>query len=488
MIDGKQPAADGLPRARPAEAGVDAHLLEGFLDALAVGGIDLHSLVLHRKGSIAAELYTWPYGPERPRVMHSVAKSFTACAIGMALAEGKFALTDKVVGFFPDHLSGAPAENLAAMTVEDLLTMRTGHAEETSGSRWRGLRSSWIAEFFKIPVVHRPGTVYKYTSAASYMLSAILTRTTGETLHDYLRSRLFEPLGISGETWDLGPDGINPGGNGLSCKTIDILKLGVLHAQKGLWHGRRLLAESWIERATRAHSPGGYGYHWMSGPGHSFSAMGVFGQLVVVFPDHEATLALTSAVNGINACTRTLLPLVNRHFPQILSDCAGDPDAAEARLQERSRRAAQIAPVTSCALPPERLRGALKYRVDPNPLGISSLQLSLASDACELRLRAGDGDGDGAHMIRMGLGRWIESAADVPAQQLHHGYAMRSARVVASARWTDAATLEMTWIFVESAFRDTVTCRFDGERIRYSRATNVNSGPLCQTDLTGTAA
>ncbi len=159
-------------------------------------GIDLHSLVLHRTGHVAVEIYSWPYGPDRPRVMHSVAKSFTACAIGMALADGRFALTDKVVDFFPEYLSGPPSGHLALMTVEDLLTMRTGHAEETSGSRWRGLRSSWIAEFFKIPVVYRPGTVYKYTSAASYMLSAILTRTTRETLHDYLRPRLFEPLGI----------------------------------------------------------------------------------------------------------------------------------------------------------------------------------------------------------------------------------------------------------------------------------------------------
>ncbi|HEU5442629.1 MAG TPA: serine hydrolase [Steroidobacteraceae bacterium] len=481
MSDGQRAAADGLARARPAEAGVQAHGLEGFLDALEADGIDLHSLVLHRNGRIALELYCWPYGPERPRVMHSVAKSFTACAIGMALAEGRFALTDKVADFFSDHLRGAPGGYLAAMTVEDLLTMRTGHDEETSGSRWRGLRSSWISEFFKISVVHRPGTVYRYTSAASYMLSAILTRTTGETLHNYLRTRLFEPLGISGETWDMGPDGVNPGGNGLSCKTIDVLKLGVLHAQKGLWHGRRLLPESWIERATRAHSPGGYGYHWMTGPERSFCAMGVFGQLLVVFPDHAATLALTSAVNGVNACTRTLLPLVHRHFPRIFSDCTGDQSAAEARLLDRSRRAAAAAPAACRAAPPDPPRGALEYRIDPNPLGISSLRLTFADQTCSLRLRGGDGE----HAIEMGVGRWIESEAAIPAPELHHGYAMRPARVVACARWTDAATLEMIWIFVESAFRDTVTVRFEGDRIRYSRAVNVNSGPLSQPTLTG---
>lgn len=476
-------AADGLPRARPGEVGIDARLLEGFLDALDADGIELHSCVLHRKGHIAMEQYWWPYGPQRPRVMHSVTKSFTACAIGMALEEGRFALGDKIVGFFPEYAPANPGEHLAAMTVEDLLTMRTGHAEETSGSRWRGLRSSWIAEFFKIPVVYRPGTVYTYTSAASYILSAILTTTTGEILHDYLRPRLFEPLGISGETWDLGPDGINPGGNGLMCRTIDMLKLGVLHSQKGVWQGHRILSEGWIASATRAHSPGGYGYHWMSGPGGSFCAMGVFGQLLVVFPDHEAALALTGAVNGVNACTGTLLPLVHGHFPGIFTDDPGDQCAAEARLELRARRVASGRPLTSLAAAPARRSGRLEYRMEQNPLGVSALRLDLTAAACTLRLI----DAQGEHVVGMGTDRWLEGEAAVPAPALHHGYEMSPARVVASARWTGPDTLEMTWIFVESAFRDTVICRFEGDRIQYSRRVNVNSGPLSQPTITGEA-
>jgi CubicO group peptidase (beta-lactamase class C family) len=481
---GQRFAADGLPRARPGEAGIDARVLENFLHALDADGIDLHSLVLHRKGRVAAEMYRWPYGPERPRVMHSVAKSFTACAIGMALEEGRFALTDKVAGFFPEYVPATPGEHLAAMTVEDLLTMRTGHAEETSGSRWRGLRTSWIAEFFKIPVVHRPGTVYKYTSAASYMLSAIITRTTGERLHDYLRPRLFEPLGISGETWDMGPDGINPGGNGLTCRTVDVLKLGILHAQRGVWQGKRLLSEHWIDSATRAHTKEGYGYHWMSGPRRTFCAMGVFGQLLVVFPDHDATLALTSAVNGVNACSGTLLPRVHKHFQAIFADAAGDQRDAEERLEARSRRVAAMTPLISAATPPAGRAGRLEYRMDSNPLGVSALSLNLTADACTLSLAGAQDE----HRIEMGLGHWLEGEACVPAPELHHGYEMQSARVVAGARWTDPDTLEMTWIFVESAFRDTVICRFEGDRVRYSRRVNVNSGALSQPELTGRLA
>lgn len=472
---------DGLPRARPGAVGVDARLLEGFLDALQADAIELHSLVLHRQGHVATEMYWWPYGPQRPRQMHSVTKSFTACAIGMALEEGRFALHDKVAGFFPEHVPDNAGEYLAAMTVEDLLTMRTGHAEETSGSRWRGVRSSWIAEFFRIPLVHRPGTVYKYTSAASYMLSAVLTRTTGETLHDYLRPRLFEPLGIRGETWDMGPDGINSGGNGLTCRTIDMLKLGVLHAQHGIWQGRRILSERWIEAATRAHSEEGYGYHWMSGPQRTFCAMGVFGQLLVVFPDHEATLALTGAVNGVNACTGILLPRVHRHFPGVFCGSTGEPSAAEESLRARARRVATAPLPTARGAPAAARQGDLEYRMEPNPLGVSGLQLNLTADACTLRLV----DGADGQIVTMGLGHWLEGEASAPAPELHHGYEMRRARVVASARWTDPDTLEMAWIFVESAFRDTVTCRFEADQVRYSRRVNVNSAALSQPVVTG---
>ena len=130
---------DGLSRARPSAVGVDAGAVAQCLEAFRSAGIDLHSFVLHRQGHVAVELYWWPYRADRPRLMHSIAKSFTACAIGMALAEGRLSLGDKVLTFFPEYAPSAPAARLAAMTVEDLLTMRTGHAQETSGAAWRGL-------------------------------------------------------------------------------------------------------------------------------------------------------------------------------------------------------------------------------------------------------------------------------------------------------------------------------------------------------------
>ena len=472
---------DGLTRARPAAVGVDAGRIESFLDDVEAAGLSLHTLALHRRGHVAAEISWWPYRVDGPRVMHSVAKSFTACAIGLALEEKRFALTDRVVSFFPDHLPDAVDGRLAAMTVEDLLTMRTGHAEETSGSRWRSLQTSWIGAFFKIPVVHQPGTVYTYTSAASYMLSAILTRATGLTLHDYLQPRLFAPLGITGETWAVGPDGINPGGNGLTCTTLDILKLGALHAQRGVWNGRRILPESWVSEATRAHSAGGYGYHWVSAPNGTYAALGVFAQIVVVFPQYEATLALTAAVNGSQACERHMLPIVYRHFPAAFHDDVREDREAEGHLDGRARQAASVAPLVSLAEPAPDRAGALTYSMQQNALGITGLRLDLASDQCTLHLT----DADGQHAVEMGIGRWIESETSVPGRDLHHGYDLRPARLVAGARWLDPQTLQMSWLFIETAFRDTVVCHFNGDSISVSRRVNVNSGRLSHPELIG---
>ncbi len=470
---------DGLQRARPSEAGVDADAVEALLDDAQADGIDLHSLLICRRGRVAVELYRWPYRADRPRIGHSLAKSFTACAVGLAVAEGSFALTDTVVSFFPEHLPRVVDGNLAAMTVRDLLTMRTGHAEETSGSRWRVLKTSWIAEFFKIPVVHPPGSVYVYTSAASYMLAAILARTTGETLHSYLKPRLFEPLGIAGETWDVGTDGINPGGNGLTCKSIDLLKFGMLHAQKGMWKGHRLLPESWITEATRPFGDSNYGYHWVTGPDGEFYAMGMFGQIIAMFPAYDAVLVVTSATGGSHPCSEHLLPAMRKHLKTMF------PEKTLIRADADARLDAQIAGMATCDAPVSlttpltEYSGAMDYAVLDNPRGIRNLTLDFSPEACTLRLT----DADGEHAITVGIDRWIEGETTIPGEQLHHGYSLTPARVVASARWVDRDTLEMTWIFVETAFRDTVICHFSGERLTLARRVNVNSGALKDADL-----
>jgi CubicO group peptidase (beta-lactamase class C family) len=471
---------DGLERAEPCEAGVNAAAVQAFLDDAAAAGLEIHGLMLHRAGRVVAEGWWWPYRADRPRIMHSATKSVMASAIGMALDEGRFRFQDKVVSFFPEHLPAVVDDKLAAMTIEDLLTMRAGHAAETSGAIWRGIQTSWTAEFFKIPVVYRPGTTYMYTSAASYMLSAILTRVTGETLHDYLKTRFFAPLGITGEQWDLGPDNINPGGNGLTMKTVDLLKLGVVHAQKGLWHGRRILSEAWINQATRAHGEDNYGYHWATAADGAYLAIGIFMQFVMVFPQHQATLAVIGAQQE---GSKTFLPLVQRHFPRAFEQLLPSDEAARADAKLRARLAAvgrKPAIVSHRSTRPAQISGRT-YRLEPNTVGVTAVRFDFGEERCVFQLTQAGTD----YRVVCGLDDWIETQADVPGPELHHGYSLRSTPVVAGARWLDEDTLEMTWIFAQTAFRDTVVSRFDRDRLTIERSVNVNSSALSWPTLSG---
>jgi len=476
------PHSDGLTRSEPREAGVNALLVEAFLDDAAATGLDIHGVMLHRAGRVVAEGWRWPYRADRPRIMHSATKSVLACAIGMALAEGRFGLHDKVVSFFPELIRGSIDAKLAAMTVEHLLTMRAGHGAETSGSIWRGIATSWTAEFFKIPLVYPPGTTFMYTSAASYMLSAILTRVTGQTLHDYLKPRFFGPLGIVAEQWDLGPDNVNPGGNGLTMKTADLLKLGILHAQGGLWEGRRILTEAWIAEATRSHGDD-YGYQWTTSAGGTYAAIGIFMQFVMVFPRHQATLAVVGASQEGSQVYR---PVVQRYFPRAFEEQlpASQAQEADAHLRSRLLAVGRQPPIAVNSSDTAARVSGKSFRIEPNPLGVTAVSFVFENDRCVFHLVDAAGD----HSVVCGLRAWLESHTDVPGADLHHGYALQSAVVVASAAWTDANTLRMSWIFAETAFQDTVVCRFDHDSVTVERSVNVNSAALSWPRLSGKQA
>jgi CubicO group peptidase (beta-lactamase class C family) len=471
---------DGFGRTAPSAVGVDADQVAAFLNEVEAAGLDIHSFMLHRHGQVCAEAWRWPYRADRPRILHSTAKSFTACAIGLAVEEKRLALSDKVISFFPEHAPEIVSDHLAAMTVEDLLTMRTGQASETSGAVWRGIHTSWIAEFFKIPLPHAPGAKYVYTSAASYMLSAIISRVTGMTLHDYLKPRLFAPLGITGEAWDIGPDGVNPGGNGLTARTADLLKLGVLHAQGGAWGDTQVLPASWVRAATREHGGDGsqYGYHWATRPAGAYSAIGVFVQFVTVFPEYGVTLAMTAAMEN----SGRIFPHVMAH---LVPAFAGPGSAqADARLKEKlAAWPLPPQPVSYRSSLPKKITGRV-YAIAPNAAGVTQVRLDFDGDACVFRLT----DAAGEHSLRAGLGHGIESPNDMPGRDLHHGYTLAGSPVVAQAAWVDEQTLKMHWIFAETAFRDTVTCIFEGDRITVRRGVNVNSGALNHPDLLGLAA
>ncbi len=230
-----------LPRSTPEAQGVSSSAISTFLHAVDQQKIELHSLMLVRHGHVIAEGWWSPYSGERIHLLYSLSKSFTSTAIGLAVKEGRLAVDDAVLSFFPDKAPDDVSEHVATMRVHHLLSMATGHREDALGPSAERGGDDWIAGFFATPPEQAPGSIFTYNNIATFMLSAILQKVTGEKLVDYLRPRLLDPLGIEQAFWQENPQGINLGFSGLHITTEAIARFGQLYLQKGEWQGQQLV-------------------------------------------------------------------------------------------------------------------------------------------------------------------------------------------------------------------------------------------------------
>ncbi len=299
-----------LPRSTPESQGISSAALLAFVDAL--GRVpEVHSLMVLRHGYVVAEGWWSPYAASRPHMLFSLSKSFTSSAVGLAVAEGRLSVNDLLISFFPDEAPLHPGANLANMRIRHLLSMSTGHAEDTTGRLHANPDGDWIKAFLALPVEHVPGTHFVYNSGASYMLAAVVQKLAGMQLIDYLTPRLFAPLGIQNPTWETSAQGINFGGWGLSIKTEDIARFGQMYLQKGLWEGKRILSEAWIAQATSKQVENGtkpdsdweqgYGYQFWRCRHGAYRGDGAFGQYCIVMPEQDTVLAITSGVDDMQA-------------------------------------------------------------------------------------------------------------------------------------------------------------------------------------------
>jgi CubicO group peptidase (beta-lactamase class C family) len=303
-------SAAPLPRSTPEAQGVSSAGILAFIEAADKTVDTMNSVIIVRHGKVIAEGWWKPYEAEAPHWLFSLSKSFTSIAVGIAIAEGKLSLDDPVLKFFPDLAPATPSENLKQMRVRDLLIMSTGQLNADVEKIGPLESPNTIKAFLEAPVAVKPGTHFLYNSPATFMLSAIVQKTTGQKMVDYLRPRLFDPLGISNPTWQESAAGISLGASGLELKTEDIARFGQLVLQRGTWEGRQLVPADWVAAATaRQTSTGsapmsdwdqGYGYQfWRSR--HGFRGDGAFGQFCFVLPELDATIAITSGSGNMQA-------------------------------------------------------------------------------------------------------------------------------------------------------------------------------------------
>jgi CubicO group peptidase (beta-lactamase class C family) len=408
---------------------------------------DLHSFVLLRHGNVIAQGWWSPYEREAPHMLFSLSKSFTSTAVGLAIHEGYFTLDDAVTSFFPEDVPARISKNLADMRVRHLLSMSTGHAEDTTPHMVGQRDAKWEKAFFGVPVEYQPGTHFLYNTGATYMLSAIVQKVTGQTLTDYLRPRLFDPLGIVNPVWQRSPRGVDVGGWGLNIRTEDIARFGQLYLQKGRWGDLQVIPQAWVETATALHSDNsatgtldwaqGYGFQFWRCQHNNYRGDGAFGQYCVVMPEADAVLAITSGLGDMQAPLNLVWEILLPAFQATpLATNSSAHEALDARLSHL-----QIQPLQSSTA------GTVwqqQYHTDVNRLGIMGVAVDFHAAVGTLTLQLKDR----SEQIPIGIGHWREGMINLFSERMM----MNPTRIRSNGAWQSPDLFEAEIRLVETPF------------------------------------
>ncbi|HEV8429792.1 MAG TPA: serine hydrolase [Pyrinomonadaceae bacterium] len=477
-----------LPRSSPEHEGISSVDLLAFIEA-ADKEIDMmNSFMLVRHGHVVAEGWWAPYDRDTPHVLYSLSKSFTSTAVGFAIAEGKLNLDDQVIKFFPDEAPADPSANMRAMRVRDLLRMNTGNQFEAPIGVGEITKQTWVKTFLAHSVPFKPGTHFLYNSPATYMLSAIVQKVTGMTVLEYLRPRLFDPLGFKNPVWVTSPQGISAGAYGLSIRTEEIARFGELYLHRGMWNGKQLIPASWVEQATAMQTSTGsapasdwdqgYGYQFWRSRHDSFRGDGAFGQYCMVIPELDAVVAITSGVRNMqqvmNLVWDKLLPAMK---PGRL------PENAAARRQLETRLAGLKVKFQggSASSPISASVSGKWFEFPENNRDLKAVSFDFNSTSPALIIRTSTGE----TRMTIGTETWTNSrglftngldrALSVPPNPL----------VAATGAWTAENTFTVKLVLSETPYYSTLNFKFEGDRLLFDSEHNVFFGPTKLPQLIG---
>ena len=466
-----------LSRSNPEVEGVSSEGINNFIEAVSKSKHELHSFMILRHGKVVSEGWWNPYRNDLKHTLYSCSKSFTATAIGFAVSERKLTVNDKVISFFPEDLPDQISPNLAELKIKDLLSMSVGHEKEPSNII--ATSDNWVKEFLNTPIKYQPGTKFLYNSPATYMLSAIVQKVTGQRVIDYLKPRLFDPLGISGIDWEIDPKGINTGGWGLRLKTEDMAKFGQLFLQKGKWNGKQILPASWVEEAStmkilqdpnatqsRKDSSDwlqGYCYQMWRCRNNGYRADGANGQFIIVLPDKDAVIAITAEApdmqGEINLIWKHLLPAFeDKKLPSNPKLMASLKEKASSLYLPTLSRNVHSAMESNIS--------GKNYSMITGEKTFEGASFEFKNDICYLSLKTDSV----THRIPFGFGKWELSETTkfgpyLVARAKANRVGLPIFKVAGSYGWKDEKTLEMTLRYIESPHTETITCTFEDEKV-----------------------
>jgi CubicO group peptidase (beta-lactamase class C family) len=446
--------AKSLPRSMPAEQQVDPAAILSFLDALdAHPGIEMHGLMVLRHGHVVAEGWWGPYSAERPHLLYSLSKSFTSTAAAFAQAEGLLGLDDTVISNFPEFDADITDPRSRSMKVRHVAAMASGHTRETQGEAIALDQEEPVRGFLLISPDHEPGTVFAYNQPCTYTLASIIQRNAGMPLSQYLRPRLFDPLGIGHIGWQTLPDGGREMGfSGLHARTEDIAKLGQLYLQQGEWEGVQLIPAEWVKQATsvQVDTPQMTNVDWQQGYGfqfwmarHGYRGDGAFGQYCVILPEHDVVIATTAYTNYMQA----MLDAMWTHLLPGLGTGSVSSASAQDRLTARLREL-RLPACDAKAVPADwdSWIGA-PFSVDSSDLhALSAIEVAPEADGWQISLT----EAANRLTLPVGAGSWtVCTPTDAYSDAIP---------VAASGGWLDDHTLRVEIIFLETPHRIDIEC------------------------------
>ncbi len=352
-----EPVQQPFPRATPESQGISSRQIARFLEELDRGGdLYMQNALILRRGQVLCAAAYGAQTLDAPKYTFSACKSVVSLAIGLLIDDGVLSTEDKVADLFGDLCTPAIRRRLKTMSLKDLLTMRAGvlfsEAEALT-------EEDWPRRFLNAALRGEPGGEFFYNSLNTYMLSAIVCRKTGKSLTAFLQERLFDPMGITDIFWERCPQGTEKGGWGLYIRPEDFAKLGQLVLDEGVWHGRRLLSQAYIRRATSAHAipPAtlgdfNYGYQiWVGRRERTFLFNGMLGQNVLGFWD-SGILIVTNAGADTDYQESRYFEIVSRYFGGQFPDSLPEDPGALTELES------VIAALSHYNRPPRPLDGA----------------------------------------------------------------------------------------------------------------------------------
>lgn len=484
-----------LPRCAPEDQGVSTAAIHKYFDAIEKSGQEFHATMIVKNGHVIAEAWWAPYRSDHRMQLYSMSKSFTSTAIGFAQQEKLLHVEDPVIDYFKDVLPDNISDHLKKLKIKHLLMMGVGMAKDSILLIEKSPDGiPWSKTFLSLPIEFEPGTKFLYNSGASFMLSNIVQKVSGKTAHDFLRPRLYQPLGIVNTTWSTNPEGINFGASHLRLTTEDMAKFGQFYLQNGMWNGKQILNPDYIRAATSKQISNGnndsswaygYGYQFWLNPTGGYRADGAFGQYSMVFPDQNAVVAINSESLGkadtMNIVWNVLWPELNRK-----TSLRSNP-AEIKKLKKRLNDLHYEPPQYVYASDQEEKIENKTYIFDENDLGIESMTFHSKKKTIAFDIKE---KGIASYTITCGRNAWVSKGNIKPLP--HSLFSRRridfDSITAAAAGWEKQNVLKISMRFIETCHGDYLTCMFDGDTVTISPLFSVQRAqnkPDDRRDLVG---